>query len=577
MTRFGAATAGVTTLGLVVASVLLGGSSAFANPANDDFAHAAPVSGASFTKHVSTVGATVQAGEPTETGDAATARSASVWLKWTALETTTVTLTAESDDVPEIGLAVFDGSTPSAHSQKAFSTDGELTDLAVTKGSSYAIQVSGVAPVGSEAAGAVTVSLATADSSRGDGAPGVATAEQTTVDTPDVAALTPPSNDNFSGARRVAGPSFFTFVDNSSASLQSGEYTKMGDETSSYSIFNSVWLKWVAPQSGYVTVDTDLTTAVDDTAIAIFTGTSPKSSNRKAWNDEANGLSDSGLSRINGLKVTKGVSYYIQVGTSDQNVTDAQADLGIIFVTLKGVYSAPSNDNIYNATTKTGTSWTTTVSDVGATIEPVWELTDNPINAGQPPLGSQWWKWKPLATGTINVNTEGSSDNDTYVAVYSLNKYNKLSRIDFDDDSGTSSLSSLTGIDVTTGSTYYIQAGLVGTDQFSLFDTYGVTDYDTGSFKLNFSATYTGPSVTKLSPSSGRLSGNTTVKIYGSRLNLALGVYFGGISGTIVDSSHSTYLVVKTPAGISKKKVYVQVITADGTSLVVTGSHYTYK
>jgi IPT/TIG domain len=588
MARFRAAGAGIATVSLVVASVLAGSAIALAGPANDDFGNAAEVTGSNWSTTVSTVGASTEASEPTGTGDAATVRTSSVWLSWTAPATSTVTVSASSDDVATVGLAVFQGESVGSLKQKAFSTDGVLSDVSVKKDQTYQIQVSGIADLGADSSGSISVGLATApapavreepparDTSSG---PGGTKVVRTPGAIPNLDPAAPPSNDNYSSAKHVVGASWYSAADNTSATTQSGENIGLDFEITGYSVYHTLWFKWTAPASGSVTVSTD-GSSVDDTAIAIFTGSSLSHSSRKAWNDQQSGLSGSNLSQINSFKVSKGTTYYIQAGSSGTSLSDANSDLGLIIVNLVGHYSAPMYDNLASALVKTGTSWSATMSDVGATIESEsgtdFEPTANPDAPSFPRLGSNWIKWKPSATGTITVNTNNSSDKDTYLAIFDQDKYGDMSELDFDDESGVDSWSQLTGVNVYTQHTYFIQVGLVHATPFNPFDVFGDGFYDTGSVKVNFAATYVGPTVTSVSPSSGRLSGGKTVKIYGARLNGAFGVKFGDNNAAIVDATHSSYVVVTTPAGDAKKKYKVTVTTSSGTSLIVTASHYTY-
>jgi IPT/TIG domain len=586
MTRFRAANTAIATLTLVIASVIYGGATAVAAPANDDFSDASAVAGSDWTTTVSTIGASTEASEPTATGDASTIRTSSVWLSWTAPASSRITLSASSDDVPSVGLGIYQGKSVATVKEKAFSTDGLLSNVLVTKDQTYLIQVSGVAGLGTETSGSISVGLASilppagrdASTARDTSTPSSGSkVSPAPVVAPHLDPSTAPVNDNFSAAIRVDGPSWYAITNNTSASTQSGENTSLGTDVTGYSLFRTVWYKWKAPANGSVTVSTE-GSAGFDTGLAILTGSSVSHTSQKAWNDQQSGLSSGGLSQINSFKVVKGTTYYFQAGSAAQTLGAATS--GTLQVNLIGHYVQPSYDNLSSALVKSGTSWSTSLSDVGATIESesgtYFEPSDDPDFASYSRLGSNWIKWTPTSTGTVDVNTNGSGDLDTYIAVFEQDKFGNLNQVGFDDEGGIDSWSAITGVTVLAQSTYFIQVGIVSLHIFNPLNSFGDDFYDTGSVRVNFSATYTGPTVTSVSPSSGRLSGGKTVKIYGARLAGALSARFG--PNTVgIDSVHSTYVVVTTPAGLAKKKYLVTVTTPAGTSLIVSGSHYTYN
>jgi hypothetical protein len=73
---------------------------------------------------------------------------------------------------------------------------------------------------------------------------------------------------------------------------------------------------------------------------------------------------------------------------------------------------------------------------------------------------SVWYSFVPPCTGTLDINTEGSN----YDTVLSVFRGNCLAAtlIDCDDDSGTGTLSQLTGVPVTANFTYFIKVSAYG-------------------------------------------------------------------------------------------------------------------
>lgn len=86
--------------------------------------------------------------------------------------------------------------------------------------------------------------------------------------------------------------------------------------------------------------------------------------------------------------------------------------------------------------------------------------------------------------------------------------------------------------------------------------------------------TYVRPAVTALSLNHGPTSGGQRITVTGSRFTGATKVLFGTKTGTTLTVASSTSLSVTAPAGTSV--VDVEVVTAEGTSLVATADKYTY-
>ncbi len=83
------------------------------------------------------------------------------------------------------------------------------------------------------------------------------------------------------------------------------------------------------------------------------------------------------------------------------------------------------------------------------------------------------------------------------------------------------------------------------------------------------------PSVTSLSPSSGPVSGGTSVTITGTGLSGTTAVAFGATPATSFSVVNATTITATAPAG-SAGAVNVTVLTPGGTSAAGAGSQYTY-
>jgi len=367
-----------------------------------------------------------------------------------------------------------------------------------------------------------------------------------------------PTNDAFAHAGIVEGTTVTSAVDNTNASVEKYEKTVF-DESSSFRSFSTVWVKWKAPLSGAVTVDT-FGSSVADTGLAVFTGTKMSNAKRVAVNDDS--ASGESRSRITSLPVKAGTWYYFQLGSSGQ--IETQTTTGAISFNIAGHYNAPANDNQGNAKAMTGSKWSATGTTISSTIESQWEPTSALVAGGQKRVNSIWFKWTAPAAGTVDFDSSGSAARPLYINTYSSNPGQNIGVVagGFGVNTG-GGVASILDMPVLAGTTYYFQFG-------DLTDAHGAT-------KMNFAATYTGPSITKLSVTSGKLKGGNYVTITGSRLTSVDNVKFGGNSVLSLKHVGSTKLVVKVAPGYSKGKVAVIAYNGSIRSAVVSASHYTFK
>lgn len=353
-----------------------------------------------------------------------------------------------------------------------------------------------------------------------------------------------------------------TLVD---STLEAHEPTRLAAAFTSF-VTHSVWYKWKAPATGSITVDTYYSDN-EDTTLAIFTGSTMASAKRLAVNDDEQGLGNDGVlpayrSRIVSFPVKKGSTYHIQVGSQGSSTPDD------FVLNIRGVFSPPSNDNKGQAISKTGhSSWSDTKSDFGATIEPIWEPVDNPSFPGFNRAGSVWYKWTPPAAGTITVDTNDSVG-DSYLAVFGAIPTGTLAQAGFNDEGGdTLNDAKLSGLTVYANYDYFIQVGHVSS----------TADWYPGTLKVHFSYTATGPAISKISPSSGPLSGGTKITITGVRLTGTSAVTVDGVNATGVTVVSPTKVTAFVPAGASTGKKYVMVTAAGAISRVNSTTAFTYK
>lgn len=364
-----------------------------------------------------------------------------------------------------------------------------------------------------------------------------------------------PTDDNFANAT-VIGDTLTLNLNNTDATTQSGENTTL-TEVAAKHILSTVWAKWTAPATGSLEADTDGSSGSIDTSLAIFTstsGTSVSKAKRLAWDEHAQTSDPTAIenwSRINGVGVKKGTTYYFQIGSLSLSSTVSTGDLEL---TLDPTYTAPANDNVGNAITETGSSFSISQGTYGSTMQ---NFEDFPAE------GSVWYKWKPASIGDLTVDMVLSFP-DSYAALWEQ------------DNSGSTPTGELKGIDSTGGgdsmvdqldpdSTYYISVG----------SSSGVD----GTAKVKVTETVTGPLITKISPSSGKIAGGTKVTITGKRLTDVNEIDLGATStnGLNLHIVSSTKLTFVAPAVLNPGKVWVRLDTAGLESVINTASHFTYK
>jgi hypothetical protein len=110
----------------------------------------------------------------------------------------------------------------------------------------------------------------------------------------------------------------------------------------------------------------------------------------------------------------------------------------------------PANDSFAGAIAVSGSSWTSSGSNVDATSE-----SGEPQHAGIAPAKSVWWSWTATSTGTCTLSTAGSGF-DTVLAVYQGSSVGALTAVASNDDSASGGITSLLSFPVTSGAVYRI-------------------------------------------------------------------------------------------------------------------------
>jgi hypothetical protein len=504
---------------LSVGSFLLGStSSLFPAPANDMFANATLITGSSATVAGSNIGATKESGEPDHAGNAG---GHSVWWKWVAPVTGSVAVNTIGSDFDTL-LGVYTGSSVSALTWIASGDDidpffGVLTSslsFNATNGTTYWIAVDGK----NGACGHIS--------------------------------LTVGANDMFANAELITGPSAQVGGTNIGATKESGEPDHGGESGG-----QSVWWKWVAPATRWVTIDRSGSDFNSD--LGVYTGSRV---------DALTTIASIGDAYVYGNAVTflavQGTTYWIAVdGTNDPPAGNIVLNLTTI--------PPPANDLFANAILIPGATAQVTGTNVGAMKE-IGEPDQNGTTAGQ----SVWWKWVAPVTGSVAIDTVGSNF-DTLLGVYTGSSVNALTTIKEDDQSvtfgsvaGTTYWIAVDGYDGYIGATgnitlnlAYIGISPTSHDSPAVGDSYSLTI--TSNTAWTASSDLYGGFATVL-PASGSGNGTVNVTVAPNQATVSRGatITVGGATHSLLQAANPP------PAGPA--------LSLDGTDDVVTAATSVY-
>lgn len=166
---------------------------------------------------------------------------------------------------------------------------------------------------------------------------------------------------------------------------------------------------------------------------------------------------------------------------ANKSQTGGRLDL---YRALTTTTNTPFNDNFADRPHFNTANLTIRTNNGGATAE-----TGEPAIAGSPATATLWWEWTAPASGTVSVDTNGSSY-DTVLGVYTGNAVNALTEVASNDNTAT---------DVTSRLTFTAQAGTtyeIGVD--GKYGATGLTLLNLGTTPANDAfaspVTLTGPS-----------------------------------------------------------------------------------
>jgi hypothetical protein len=201
---------------------------------------------------------------------------------------------------------------------------------------------------------------------------------------------------------------------------------------------NASWYSFTAPADGTIDVSA-CSLSNTDTRLWIYDGTCG-TLNQVASSDDDCGLS----SEVTGLAVTNGVTYYIEW---DDRWSAAAFDFNFVFSP-----TLVSGNNTCATAAVIATAYDT-ISDAGPSTGA------GCFNCSNAAANASWYSFTAPADGTIDLIACGLSSTDTRLWVYE-GSCGALVQVGADDDACTFAdgyASSITGLSVTGGLTYYIE------------------------------------------------------------------------------------------------------------------------
>lgn len=359
-------------------------------PANDHFAAAQNISGASGSVQSSNVNATLEPSEPTH---ARQVGGKSVWFRWIPSSNGRVEFSTANSTFDTL-LAVYTGTALANLSEITFNNDETPEQITtskvsfpVTAGTIYYVAVAGM----SASTGSISLSWSL---------------------------VSPPSNDNFANSQALAGNNGNVSGTNILASKEADEPYHADNPGGT-----SVWYTWTAASGGSLTVTTLGSTF--DTVCAVYTGTGLAELVAVASNDDPNSQSST-------------VTFPVQPGTTYHIAIDGNDGVSGQIALNWNLTPPPANDAFAAAELISGDSGSLSASNLFASKE-----SGEPDHAGNQGGGSIWYQWQTTTSASQTFTTQGS-DFDTVMAVYTGSAVDNLALVTSNDDSDGGLTSSVT-------------------------------------------------------------------------------------------------------------------------------------
>jgi hypothetical protein len=339
-------------------------------PHNNNFASATALSSAKGQLTATTVGATLQPGEPTADN------TTTVWFRWTAPSTGAVTFTGTS--ALPLEIEPFSG-TVLNHLQALDTGDinglDQQASFRTTAGASYAIRVS--TQVGASFGMSWAIS-------------------------------SPPANDHRAAAAPVTGATGSLLSDGTAATVDSTDPKIDGQPPTA-----TLWYRWTAPAAGWYSFDTNGSSV--DTALGVYTNAAtPQLIDDSSADCSVGDFFDSSGTSVR-LFAAAGSSYLVMLSGSASYDPTAASLGGPVQLNWRPDASAPiasGNDAFASPAHLNGTHGSINGTTDGATAQP-----GEPAHMGLPARNSVWFAWTPPVTADYSLNALASNSNSCGAAL----------------------------------------------------------------------------------------------------------------------------------------------------------------
>ncbi|MBI5770408.1 MAG: immunoglobulin domain-containing protein [Verrucomicrobia bacterium] len=445
---------------------------ASAAPANDSFANAASLAGGTASATGSNIGASFETGEPDHSGFGETGHNHggySVWWQWTAPAAGVAEFTVTPSGTGfEPLMSVYTGSSVDALTRLGAAQLNKVAFYAVS-GTTYRIAVDGYFGATGNfslavAAGTAVPLQITVQPMNQSVPPGTnALFHLFTQGTGPISYQWKKGTTALVNGANISGTTSNMLVISSAQPADAGSYTCVVSNPVDTITSVVVTLTVADPVIGYPPQSQTVAAGATVNFYVSASGTAPLT---YQWKKGTTALTNGGNiagATTNNLTLTNvqaaDAGDYTVVVT---NGASATATSPIATLTVTAGATAPANDNFANAQVVTGTSGTTTGTNVGATGE-----TGEPAHYNSSGTASSvWYKWTAPQSGTMVFDTIGSNF-DTVMAAYSGTALASLTQLAQDDEGGGSATSKVT-FNVTAGVDYYIAVGSWGSTRGSI-------------------------------------------------------------------------------------------------------------
>ena len=260
-----------------------------------------------------------------------------------------------------------------------------------------------------------------------------------------------PVNDHFSAAKVIVNVPYTDSLDITFATTDTTDPHYVAPCPTTLNPLNSVWYKYTPPTSGTITINTF--GSAFDTILGAYTGTDVSGFVQVACNDNAP-TEDFTLQSQISFHATAGVQYAIMVASSDGKAGDSTLALNF--------FLRPANDDFGSATVITTVPFAASGYDYEATSQGTDPLPPCKTNEN-PPFNTLWFRYTPSTSGTVTVDTTGSTY-DTVLSAWTGSPGAFASVLNGCNNDSGGTFQSQISFSGTANTTYYLMISAAGGD-----------------------------------------------------------------------------------------------------------------